>query len=80
MTGSTLAELKELYVNRGFENVEGKNNWRIPTLEEYLIAFRGKDCRLFIELKSDQKGLVEAVRDPGQPVRYVRAGRRHNLP
>ena len=63
VTGSTLAELKELYVNRGFENVEGKNNWRIPTLEEYLIAFRGKDCRLFIELKSDQKGLVEAVRD-----------------
>lgn len=63
VTGSTLAELKELYVNRGFENVEGKNNWRIPTLEEYLIAFKDKDCRLFIELKSDQKGLVEAVRD-----------------
>lgn len=63
VTGSTLAQLKELYVNKGFENVEGKNNWRIPTLEEYLIAFKDKDCRLFIEIKSDQPGLVEAVRD-----------------
>ena len=63
VTRSTLAELKELYVNAGFENNENKNTWRIPTLEEYLVAFKGKDCRLFIELKSTQSGLVEAVRD-----------------
>lgn len=60
--GSTLAQLKELYVNRGFENDSSKNSYRIPTLEEYLQAFKGKDCRLFIEIKSSKPELVPIMK------------------
>lgn len=63
VASSTLAELKELYVNKGYENDSEKNTWRIPTLDEFLEAFKGKDCRLFIELKSEDTKLVPAVRD-----------------
>lgn len=63
VANSTLAELKELYVNRGFENNKDKNTWRIPTLDEFLEAFKGLDCRLFIEIKSEDTRLVPAIRD-----------------
>ena len=63
MEGSTLAELKELYVNKGFENNAKYKNCRIPTLNEYLEAFKDKDCQLFIEIKSGKTAIVKAVKE-----------------
>ena len=59
---STMAELKELYVNRGWENSK-YNQLRIPTLNEYMEAFKGTDCMLFIEIKSHKEEIVPIVRD-----------------
>ncbi len=55
---STLAQLKELYVNKGFENDATFSKCRIPTLREYLEYFKGKDCSLFIEIKSGNTKIV----------------------
>ena len=60
---STLAQLKELYVNKGYENHAKYKNCRIPTLNEYLEAFKGKDCQLFIEIKSGKTAIVKAVKE-----------------
>ena len=60
--GSTLAEFKELYVNRGYENNAKYKNCRVPTLNEYLEAFKDKDCQLFIEIKSGKTAIVKAVK------------------
>lgn len=59
---STLAQLKELYVNKGYENNSKYKNCRIPTLNEYLEAFKDKDCQLFIEIKSGKPAIVKAVK------------------
>ena len=61
--GSTLAELKELYVNRGYESNAKYKNCRVPTLKEYLEAFKDKDCQLFIEIKSGKTAIVKAVKE-----------------
>lgn len=60
---STLAQLKELYVNKGYENHAKYKNCHIPTLKEYLEAFKGKDCQLFIEIKSGKTAIVKAVKE-----------------
>ena len=60
---STLAQLKELYVNKGYENNSKYKNCRIPTLNEYLEAFKNKDCQLFIEIKSGKTAIVKAVKE-----------------
>ncbi len=60
--GSTLAQLKELYVNKGYENNATYKNCRIPTLREYLEYFKGKDCNLFIEIKSGNTAIVKACK------------------
>ena len=60
---STLAQLKELYVNKGYENNSRYKNCRIPTLNEYLEAFKDKDCQLFIEIKSGKTAIVKAVKE-----------------
>ena len=60
--GSTLAQLKELYVNRGYENNSRYKACRVPTLKEYLEAFKDKDCQLFIEIKSGKTAIVKAVK------------------
>ena len=60
---STLAELKELYVNKGYENNAKYKNCRIPTLKEYLETFKDKDCQLFIEIKSGKTAIVKAVKE-----------------
>ena len=59
---STLAQLKELYVNKGYENNSRYKNCRVPTLKEYLEAFKDKDCQLFIEIKSGKTAIVKAVK------------------
>ena len=59
---STLAQLKELYVNKGYENSAKYKNCRIPTLAEYLEAFKDKDCQLFIEIKSSKTAIVAATK------------------
>ena len=61
--GSTLAQLKELYVNKGYENSAKYKNCRVPTLNEYLEAFKDKDCQLFIEIKSGKTAIVKAVKE-----------------
>lgn len=63
MEECTLAELKELYVNRGWENNKKYSQLRIPTLDEYLEAFRDTDCMLFIEIKSHKEEIVPIIRD-----------------
>lgn len=55
---ATLAELKQLYVNKGFEDNDTYNKCRIPTLEEYLAEFQAKDIRLFIEVKSGKENII----------------------
>ncbi|MBO5512757.1 MAG: hypothetical protein J6B24_13575 [Clostridia bacterium] len=60
---STLAQLKELYVNKGYENNSKYKNCRVPTLKEYLEAFKDKDCQLFIEIKSGKTAIVKAVKE-----------------
>lgn len=62
METSTLAQLKELYVNKGFENKEGLNKCRIPTLREYLEYFKNTDCAIFIEIKSGKADIVPIMK------------------
>ena len=59
---SSLAQLKELYVNKGYENSTKYKECRIPTLNEYLEAFKDKDCQLFIEIKSGKTAIVKAIK------------------
>ena len=59
---STLAELKRLYVNKGFENHPTYSACRIPTLDEYLAWFKDKDCLFFIEIKSSNVNIVPAIK------------------
>lgn len=60
---STLAQLKELYVNKGYENNAKYKECRVPTLNEYLEAFKDKDCQLFIEIKSGKTAIVKAIKE-----------------
>ena len=62
MEDSTLAQLKELYVNRGWEKSK-YSQLRIPTLDEYMDAFQDTDCMLFIEIKSHKEEIVPLIRD-----------------
>lgn len=59
---STWEQLSQLYVNKGYENNETYKNCRIPLLEDYLKAFKGKECRLFIEIKSSNSAIVPAMK------------------
>ncbi len=59
---STLAELKELYAYGSFADDPVYNQCRIPTLDEYLEWFKGKDCLLFIEIKSGNPAIVPAIK------------------
>lgn len=61
--GSTWAQLSELYVNKGYETNEKYKNCRIPRLKDYLEAFKDKDCRLFIEIKSNNPDIVEKLHE-----------------
>ena len=59
---STLAELKKIYANKGFENHPTYSQCRIPALEEYMEWFKGKDCLLFIEIKSSNPAIVPTLK------------------
>ncbi len=59
MEASTLAELKELYVNKGHEDSERFKNCKIPTLREYYERFKGKDVKFFVEIKTQNTQIVE---------------------
>ena len=56
---STLAELRELYVNKQFTGKEGFTECRIPTLEEYYQEFKGKDRQIFVEIKGTSEQLIQ---------------------
>ncbi len=51
----TLAELKTLTASNGFSNY---SSVKIPTLEEYYKEFKGKDVRIFVEVKSYKPEIV----------------------
>ncbi len=56
---STLAQLKALSVltsNQKFVDC------KVPTFEEYLEAFKDKDCNLFIEIKSGKREIIPAMK------------------
>ena len=59
---STLAQLKRLYANKYYEEDPVYGQCRIPTLEEYLEWFKGKDCLFFIEIKSENIAIVPAIK------------------
>ncbi len=61
--GSTLAQLRELYVNKGYENNATFKECRIPTFEEYLEFFKDKDCNIFIEIKSNKTQIVTKIKE-----------------
>ncbi len=56
---STLAQLKELKVNTSDPKFA---DCKVPTFEEYLEAFKGKDCNLFIEIKSTKREIIPAMK------------------
>ncbi len=54
---TTLAKLKELnYTHNGVQ-------YKMPTLEEYFKEFKGKDCMIFIEIKSSKPKLITAMKE-----------------
>lgn len=63
ISSSTLAQLKELYVNKGYENSETYSQCRIPTLREYYEEFKGKDVQIFIEIKSSDTAIVKKLKE-----------------
>ncbi len=60
---STLAQLEELYVNKGFENNEKFKNCRIPTLQDFYEAFKDKDAQIFVEIKSTNQKIVDRLKE-----------------
>ncbi len=56
---STLAQLKELSVNTTNQKFA---DCKVPTFEEYLEAFKDKDCNLFIEIKSTKREIIPAMK------------------
>lgn len=59
MEGSTLAELKELLANKQYPNKKEYAEARIPSLQDYYEAFKGKDVQIFVEIKSTDKKIVD---------------------
>ena len=60
---STLAQLKELYVNKGYERNKKYKECRIPTLEEFFKEFKGKDVLLFVEIKTQNTAIVPIFKE-----------------
>ncbi|MBO4869244.1 MAG: DUF1080 domain-containing protein [Clostridia bacterium] len=61
MENSTSDALRELLVNKQNATKEGFTECRIPFLEDYFKAFKGKDIQIFVEIKSTSKKLVEKL-------------------
>lgn len=59
MESSSSDKLRELTVNKQFPKKAEFSECRVPFLEEYFKAFKGKDAMLFVEIKSTNKKLVE---------------------
>lgn len=60
---STLAELTALYCNKGYENNERFKNAKVPSLDDFLAAFRGTDVRFYIEVKTGGETLAKIVKE-----------------
>lgn len=56
----TLAELKTLSASYGNSNYSSA---KIPTLEEYYKEFKGKDVRIFVEIKSYKPEIVTYLKE-----------------
>lgn len=57
----TLAELKKLNANKQFVNTYPRE--QIPTLEEYLRTFKGKNIIHFIEIKSEKLEIIDKLNE-----------------
>ena len=62
MESAASDQLRELIVNKQFPNNKKYSECRIPYLEEYFTALKGKDIQIFVEIKSTSKALVEKFR------------------
>lgn len=60
---STLAELTALYCNKGFENNPRFKDAKIPSLDDFLAAFKGTDVRFYIEIKTGGDTIAQIVKD-----------------
>ena len=63
MEGSTLAELKELTVNNPYPKKKEFAEVKIPSLQDYYDAFKGKDIQIFVEVKSTSKKTIDVLTD-----------------
>lgn len=61
--GSTLAELTALSCNKGFESNARFKDAKVPSLDDFLAAFKDTDVRFYIEIKSSGIELVRIVKE-----------------
>lgn len=61
--GSTMQQLSEVLINKGYENNTKKNGFHLPSFKDYLEAFKDTDCRLFIEIKSTNAKLIPIMKE-----------------
>ena len=59
MESATSEQLRELTANKQFPNNKKYSDCKIPFLEEYFEAFKGKDIQIFVEIKSTSKALID---------------------
>lgn len=60
---STLEELTALYCNKGYENNERFKDAKVPSLDDFLAAFKGTDVRFYIEVKTGGETLARIVKE-----------------
>lgn len=58
----SLAELEALYVNKGWEGNASFNRLKVPTFEELLKLVKGKDCKIFVEIKTHNANCVPLMK------------------
>lgn len=63
MESSTLAQLKELTVKNPNSKKTEFNNVKIPSLQDYYDAFKGRDLQIFVEIKSTSTKTVDVLAD-----------------
>ncbi len=63
MESSTLDQLKELTVNNPYPKKTEFNGVKIPSLQDYYDAFKGKDIQIFVEIKSTSTKTVDVFAD-----------------
>lgn len=63
MESATLAELKELTVNNPYPKKKEFSGVKVPSLQDYYDAFKGKDIQIFVEVKSTSTKTIDVFAD-----------------